>query len=173
MEVECSQCAMTFQKSKSDIRAKNNFCSRSCSAKYNNIGVNRHSHKRTRCPCGSIKRAQHKHCSKECRVEYELQDYIEKWKRGEISGTLSYGGIPSKVRKYLMLKYGGACQMCSWSEVHSVTGRVPLHIDHIDGKSQNNRPDNLRLLCPNCHALTETYGILNKGNSDRVHHYNK
>jgi hypothetical protein len=34
---------------------------------------------------------------------------------------------------------------------------IPLHLDHIDGDRRNNRLENLRLLCPNCHALTETY----------------
>ena len=38
---------------------------------------------------------------------------------------------------------------------------------HKDGDYTNNKEENLQLLCPNCHSLTETYGILNKGNSKR------
>lgn len=34
---------------------------------------------------------------------------------------------------------------------------IPLELDHIDGISNNHKIENLRLLCPNCHALTETY----------------
>lgn len=34
---------------------------------------------------------------------------------------------------------------------------IPLELDHIDGNSNNNNLENLRLLCPNCHALTPTY----------------
>ncbi len=34
---------------------------------------------------------------------------------------------------------------------------IPLELDHINGNNKNNRPNNLRLLCPNCHALTPTY----------------
>jgi hypothetical protein len=34
---------------------------------------------------------------------------------------------------------------------------MPLEIDHIDGVNDNNVKENLRLLCPNCHALTPTY----------------
>ncbi|MDQ0843035.1 HNH endonuclease [Streptomyces sp. V1I6] len=34
---------------------------------------------------------------------------------------------------------------------------LPLEVDHIDGDWRNNRLDNLRLLCPNCHSSTDTY----------------
>ena len=34
---------------------------------------------------------------------------------------------------------------------------IPLELDHINGDNKDNRLKNLRLLCPNCHALTPTY----------------
>jgi hypothetical protein len=40
---------------------------------------------------------------------------------------------------------------------------VPLTVHHLDGDWKNNRADNLALLCPNCHALTDTYMNLNRG----------
>ena len=43
------------------------------------------------------------------------------------------------------------------------SGKVPIELDHIDGNSENNSLENLRILCPNCHSLTPTYKSSNKG----------
>jgi hypothetical protein len=63
----------------------------------------------------------------------------------------------------LIAKYGERCSQCGWAERNPVTGKVPITIDHIDGDWNNNREENLRLLCPNCHSLTPTYQALNWG----------
>lgn len=34
---------------------------------------------------------------------------------------------------------------------------ITLQIGHINGDWRDNRRENLRYLCPNCHALTETW----------------
>lgn len=44
------------------------------------------------------------------------------------------------------------CKLNTWNGLP-----IPIELDHINGKSNDNRLDNLRILCPNCHAQTETY----------------
>jgi transposase-like protein len=40
---------------------------------------------------------------------------------------------------------------------------IPLELDHINGRRDDNRLENLRLICPNCHAQTPTYRGRNIG----------
>jgi hypothetical protein len=54
-----------------------------------------------------------------------------------------------------------ACELCGWA-MRSADGRVPVELDHINGDRTDNRIENLRILCPNCHALQLTHRGLNR-----------
>jgi predicted RNA-binding Zn-ribbon protein involved in translation (DUF1610 family) len=63
------------------------------------------------------------------------------------------------VERHNVLKY--ECEQCG-CDGHWQNGIISLELDHIDGDNTNNEITNLRYLCPNCHALTETYRGRNK-----------
>jgi len=56
-----------------------------------------------------------------------------------------------------------ACGRDRWNGTH-----IPLELDHINGRRDDNRLDNLRILCPNCHAQTPTYRGRNIGAAEYV-----
>lgn len=88
--------------------------------------------------------------------------FINKWKLGINSGIVGKDGTNKQIKKYFLKKYNNSCQKCGWGEINIHTGNVPLALHHIDGNSKNNREENLELLCPNCHSLTDNYGSTNK-----------
>jgi hypothetical protein len=53
------------------------------------------------------------------------------------------------------------CELCGWAKT-SEDGRIPLELDHINGIHSDNRLENLRILCPNCHSLQPTHRGRNK-----------
>lgn len=134
------------------------------------INPNEHFNKKE-CPkclnCGKEVSHGGKYCNNTCRAEYERKQYIERWKRGEETGTIGKDDISLHIRKYLFDKYNNSCQECGWNKTNPYTGLVPLQIHHVDGDCRNNIEENLQLLCPNCHALTENFGARNK-NCTRV-----
>ena len=49
--------------------------------------------------------------------------------------------------------------VCAECGISSWRGRpITLHLDHVNGIHTDNRLENLRFLCPNCHQQTETWG---------------
>lgn len=142
---------------------KKKFCNKSCSAKYNNGRKNRKAP--IHClECAIEIKRNRKYCSLKCQHVYQNKDYIQKWLQGKIDGSVGNGQLlSSAIRNYLLFFYDYKCQECGWNKIHPTTNKVPLHIDHMDGNYKNNVYKNLRVLCPNCHSLTHTYGSLNKG----------
>lgn len=161
IDLICSWCAKIFKRFKhhaDKVESKIYFCSRKCqqeaSIQYRINCAN--------CNIEVIGKGRI-YCSAKCQSELEFKKNVENWKSGKIDGMNVAEGLKNFVRKYLIDKCGNKCQECGWCVVNITTGKVPLQIDHIDGDYKNNVESNLRVLCPNCHSLTSTFGSLNIG----------
>jgi len=75
-----------------------------------------------------------------------------------VLGTPEDGRLASaRLKKYLIR--AGESEECALCGTGTVWNGSPLRleVDHTNGKWWDNRPENLRLLCPNCHATTDTF----------------
>ena len=139
----------------------NKFCSHSCSASFNNIGVVRNGQIQKNHVCGfcgiELKKKSQKHfCSNRCQQKFYWQ---EKKKKIEETGQFErgFGNEANRiiVKKYLIEKYGKRCSICGI--VEWMGKEAPLVVDHIDGNSENCSIDNFRLVCGNCDMQLPTY----------------
>ena len=124
------------------------------------------------CEYNAHRSSKGKFCSNKCQMDYVYKCYIDRWKNGEESGLSGKYGISHHIRRYLFDKYNCSCQLCGWNDINPFTGNVPLEIHHIDGDYTNNKEDNLQLLCPNHHSLTESFKNHNKTGRKGRNKYN-
>ena len=68
----------------------------------------------------------------------------------------------SKLRRRLIAESVLAARCANCGLTRWLAKEIPLELDHIDGDRENNQLSNLRIICPNCHALTPTYRGRNK-----------
>lgn len=103
------------------------------------------------------------YCDNKCQAKHQDQNRHEKL----LSGKVVELGTPATVdrvgKRYLIKHYGEKCMECGWCEVNPHTGKIPVELNHIDGDPENNNVENLELLCPNHHALTEFHKSRGKG----------
>lgn len=161
VEVSCTHCGKQFKRFQhhlAKVVSKRYFCSRKCQQE----ASIRHKGSCSNCGVQLIGKARI-YCSHECQNDFQYKCRIEKWKNGELIGMDAAEGLSSWLRRYLIEKYGNKCSICGWCQINPTTGKVPVQVDHVDGDYTNNKEENLKLLCPNCHSLTPTYGALNLG----------
>lgn len=166
--MNCVQCGKNTQNPK--------FCSRSCSASYNNTKSPKRQISSDRIgncvTCGQ--RIVHppsgpitKYCGHRCFRQNVMA------KKDEI--IKQNGGFNDKcrnatIKQYLYRHRGNQCEICGQSGNNWCGKPLVMILDHIDGKSNNNKLQNLRLVCSNCDSQLPTYKAKNRGNSTRSYY---
>ena len=160
MTTNCPKCDIEFdEQGKWGIKK---FCSRSCAN--SRVWPKSEMFACIHCKKESIvkKNQRNIYCSNKCQGQYQwVNETVPKIERGE----LTHNQVKS-LKKYLKETREEKCSECSlgpeWNKKP-----LTLQLDHIDGDSDNNFPDNLRLLCPNCHTQTETFGSKGLGSRNK------
>lgn len=140
----CSVCDKAIYRRPSQLKWSKVFCSRECS------GASQQ--KLRTCPvCEASFTGQKKHCSRSC---------SNRSRTGiKYDGTRAYDRFTTRnqLKIALAADRGGVCERCSWPNFGS------LQVHHIVERCQGgtDAPDNLELLCANCHTAihygTKTY----------------
>ncbi len=104
-------------------------------------------------------------CCNECRTRYFYELKVNDWLENPSNVKTTF--IPRYIKQWLKETRGEKCEICGWHETNEFTNTIPLQIHHIDGDCTNNSPENLQILCPNCHSLTNNYCSRNMGKSKR------
>ena len=113
------------------------------------------------------------HSYRECRIRFGF--YSKSWedavRRGAIRTREPRWPIERILReaknrthiKNRLLAAGLLANRCDGCGLSEWRGKpLSIQIDHINGIRNDNRLENLRMLCPNCHSQTETFGARNK-----------
>lgn len=80
------------------------------------------------------------------------------WNKGNYDYSRFRYGVaikPNRLKDALVSLRSAKCENCGLTEWNNEL--IPLEVHHKDGDHLNNELDNLQLLCPNCHALTENW----------------
>lgn len=90
----------------------------------------------------------------------ERAENVARWLATGVGAPAS--GVGHYIRTYLLTDQDGRCAICAGgAEWNGLELRFVL--DHIDGDSENNRRENLRLICPNCDSQLPTFKARNRG----------
>lgn len=118
---------------------KSHFCNHSCAAKYCNKARKRVLF----CKVCKVQLVDNSRKTCEKHIRYK----VTKLEDAKSDGTR---------KKILLSERGYKCERCGITEWQG--NRAPIELDHKDGNPDNNSTENLKLLCRNCHGITETFG---------------
>ena len=110
-----------------------------------------------RVECKWTYQGNNKYSGVACSAKHRSNEHKKKF----FSGLLEKRIDRPTARKYLAEARGYKCEVCSVSNWQDKP--ITFDVDHINGDPANDHPDNLRLICPNCHSQTEFLGGANKG----------
>ena len=99
-------------------------------------------------------------CTNACQQSHRRRLLLEAWLDTGVCGRTSYQG--HYVRDYLSEQQDGRCSICGMDSSWNGASLV-LIVDHINGDANDNRRENLRLICPNCDSQLPTYKARNRG----------
>lgn len=140
----------------------NDFCGHHCAAIFNNkLKGNKIPSKLDNCLfCVKplTEKGQSKYCSVQCMTDFWWQENRKQLIESGYDGT----DRCHIAKKYLIEIGDGKCNICGMSEWQGKP--MPLVLDHINGNSEDGTLTNLRVICNNCDAQTDTYKSKNKGN---------
>jgi hypothetical protein len=158
---QCLECSGSISKHKK-------FCNRSCAAKYNNKHYPKRTKGRKKPTCLNCEneingRYDRKYCSLKCQAEKKKKDVFNNIKNGNFQNLGNKASIDRTSKKYLIELHGEKCMKCGWDEKNKWTNKVPIELNHIDGDPENHSLNNLELVCPNCHSLSEFTKSRGKG----------
>lgn len=99
---------------------------------------------------------------------YMSRDAIKQRYREKLDRRMFVNGksFEKSMRRRILEIRGNRCESCGITEWEGDS--VTMQVHHIDGNRWNNELSNLMVLCPNCHALTDNYGIGNITGFDSI-----
>ena len=112
--------------------------------------------------CSTTLKTGKQYCSTDCQYKKYRADMVELWLAGKHNGMKGKTATAGWIKSYLKETRGNCCELCGWNETNKHTGKIPIELNHMDGDYTNNKINNLQLICPNCHSLTDSYKGANK-----------
>lgn len=154
------------------------YCSHSCSATAANTKRAKQKQKRYCKNCGAElvgENHQSIFCNNnnKCKNDFTYKEYIKNWKDGANNGSQRNGNISIHIKRYLLEKTNCSCEICGCNWVNEKSGQPIVEVHHKDGNANNNKEENLQVLCPNHHAMTHTYRNNNSKNGRAYRRKNK